>query len=172
VGYQVRYCELCGAVIRGKAYRVTIEGVTLTVCERCYSRLMARKARIEAQRPKTAPPVQQRPHVRRPHRRVGRTGGDLYAKYEVVEDYADRVRRARQQLGWSQAVLARKIGEKENTVKRIESGRLMPTIDLARRLEKVLKIKLLEPVVEEEFSSERANTYLTLGDIVRIRGEE
>ena len=89
-----------------------------------------------------------------------------------MEDYADRVRRARQQLGWSQAVLARKIGEKENTVKRIESGRLMPTIDLARRLEKVLKIKLLEPVVEEEFSSERANTYLTLGDIVRIRGEE
>ena len=47
----------------------------------------------------------------------------------------------------------------------------MPTIDLARRLERVLGIKLLEPVVEEEYTgTERRRTfYLTLGDVAEIR---
>ena len=166
MGYQVRYCEICGAVIRGKAYRVTIEGVTLTVCEKCYARIMARKAELEEKRRATrnvrlAGPATRRRSPRRP---------SLYDQYEIVEDYAERIRRARQKLGWSQAVLAQRVGEKENTIKRIESGRLTPPIDLARKLEKTLRIKLLEPVVDEPVSTSRNEDFtLTLGDIARIR---
>jgi putative transcription factor len=95
-------------------------------------------------------------------------------RYEVVDDYAERVRRARQRLGLTQKELAQRVKVSENVIKRIEAGTLVPTIDLARRLERVLGVKLLEPVVEEETevgSTKRGREefYLTLGDIAEIR---
>ncbi len=170
--YDVRYCELCGALIRGSAHRVTVEGVSMMVCGRCYSRLASRRAR-EQPRPQRPPAPPRR--VSRPAPRPKPRKDTLYDRYEVVEDYAERIRRARLRLGWSQAALAQRVGEGENVIKRIEAGRLVPPIELARRLEKVLKIRLLEPVVEEVFpaSTRGAEDYtLTLGDIVRIRGED
>lgn len=75
-------------------------------------------------------------------------------------------------------MLAEAVKEGENVIKRIEAGRLVPSIDLARRLEQVLGIKLLEPVVEstfesyQSFSRSRVSKELTLGDIVAIRKKE
>lgn len=154
-------------MIRGKGYRVTIEGVTLTVCEKCYSRVMARKEELERRKRSQTSSKPRAPAMRR---RAPRHPS-LYDQYEVVEDYAERIRRARQRLGWSQAALAQRVGERENTIKRIESGRLTPPLDLARKLERVLHIKLLEPVVDEPVVSEhRGDDFgLTLGDIARIR---
>jgi len=110
-----------------------------------------------------------------PRRRSGVSLGAV-ERYEVVEDYAERVRTARQRLGMSQRELALKVRVSENVIKRIEAGTLVPTIDLARRLERVLGVKLLEPVVEEEYTSttsrsrgRREEFYLTLGDIAEIR---
>ncbi len=100
----------------------------------------------------------------------------LAERYEVVPDYAERVRRARERLGMSQEELAIRVKERVNVIKRIEAGTLTPTVDLAKRLEKVLGIKLLEPVVEEELGAQatrrrRGEFELTLGDIVEIREE-
>ena len=95
-------------------------------------------------------------------------------KYELVEDFAERIRKARERLGWSTKMLAMKVKESETTIRRIESGKLRPTLELAKRLEEVLGIKLLVPAVEEElglFSSERRGEYVTLGEIVSIREE-
>ncbi|HIC99240.1 MAG TPA: TIGR00270 family protein [Pyrodictiaceae archaeon] len=95
----------------------------------------------------------------------------VYEKFEVVPDYAERVKRARERLGWTQRMLAQKAKVSENVIKRIEAGTLTPSIDLAKRLEKILGIKLLEPVVEEEegYSGEKGRFYLTLGDIAEIK---
>ena len=97
-------------------------------------------------------------------------------RYEVVEDYPRRIREARERLGFTRELLARLVGEKESVIRRIEEGTLEPTVELARKLEKVLKIKLLVPaseVVEDlelEYESERPELEeLTLGDIVEIR---
>lgn len=172
MAYNVRYCELCGALIRGPAHRVTVEGVSMMVCGRCYSRLASRRAGTPP-KPQGMPTPPRR--VSRPASRPRSRRDALYDRYEVVEDYAERIRRARLRLGWSQAALAQRVGEGENVIKRIEAGRLVPPIDLARRLEKALKIRLLEPVVEDVLPSTTrgAEDYtLTLGDIVRIRGED
>ena len=48
---------------------------------------------------------------------------------------------------------------------------MKPSIDLARRIESLLKIKLLEPVEEEE-EGETEEFYPTLGDVVVIRRDE
>jgi putative transcription factor len=192
---------MCGAPITGKAYRIVVEGTEMIVCERCYRRYMERSRRTGTDEPlryRIATSVSRRSEVREkviaPTPRaalraqtegIGRTGGTtrrrtgtslgVVERYEVVEDYAERVRAARQRLGMSQKELAMKVRVSENVIKRIEAGTLVPTIDLARRLERVLGVKLLEPVVEEEYASTTRRSkgkeefYLTLGDIAEIR---
>lgn len=75
-------------------------------------------------------------------------------------------------MGWDQRTLALKLKVSENIVKRIESGKLRPTLDLAKRLEEVLNIKLLVPSIEEVIEDNKAQKYATLGEIVKIRGAE
>ena len=189
------YCEMCGSPITGGAYHIVVEGTEMMVCERCYRRYMERSMRTgtdeplryrlsstrrapqPAQRwatPGTAPAQQKRQPARRlaPPRRK-EPGLGAVERYEVVEDYAEKVRRARERLGLSQRELAQKVRVGENVIKRIEAGTLVPPIDLARRLERVLGVKLLEPVVEEELEasprSRKDEFYLTLGDIAEIR---
>ena len=206
---QVIYCEMCGAPIEGEPYVIYVEGTEMYVCERCYYKYISRarsgaadvpmRAQLTgiekrsststtASRPATSFTTMPRRSAATPPR-PSRSGAStarrssvvdkLAERYEVVPDYAERVRRARERLGMSQEELAIRVKERVNVIKRIEAGTLTPTVDLARRLEKVLGIKLLEPVVEEEgFTSERParrrrrdEFELTLGDIVEIREE-
>ncbi len=185
---EVQYCEMCGRPITGKAYRVVIEGAVMTVCQRCYSRYADRTlpetpvrlrglATPTQAQPRRAAPTARTTTRASPHPTRGRRtrrGGGLGAveRYEVVDDYASRIRRAREKLGWTQALLAAKARVSEKVIKRIESGSLKPTIDLARRLERILGVKLLEPVIEEEEEAGgREEFYLTLGDIAEIKEE-
>jgi len=188
----VIYCEMCGSPVdRKRVKTVFVEGALLRVCESCYSKVMSRRApppqsqqptRLETlrtkdivrprslSRPPTAPATISGPSTGSRRARVGRS----LERYELVEDYARRIREARERLGWSTKVLAMKVRESETTIKRIESGKLRPTLDLARRLEEVLGIKLLVPAVEEEIgvSSREPEGFTTLGEIVNVRGEE
>ncbi|AEM38888.1 transcriptional regulator, XRE family [Pyrolobus fumarii 1A] len=205
---RVLYCEMCGLPVEDEPYVIYVEGSEMYVCERCYNRYISRarstgtedvplKARISgggatrttitpASRPSPAlarpstPRPSTRPVTPRPGGGRGRgLGSDRLAeRYEVVPDFAERVRRARERLGLSQEELAVRVKERVNVIKRIEAGTLVPTVDLARRLEKVLGIKLLEPVVEEDVElgvsgsrRKRSEFELTLGDIVEIREE-
>lgn len=200
---EILYCEMCGMPITGRAYRIVIEGTEMIVCERCYRRYMERARRTGVDEPLrlrlTSP--QQRP-AREPQRAATarrepaasrttatargraaarprrRGGGGLGAveRYEVVEDYAQRVRRAREKLGLTQKELAIRVKVGEKVIKRIEAGTLVPSIELARRLERVLGVKLLEPVAELEEEPETGGGredkfYLTLGDIAELRGD-
>ncbi|MFN3268631.1 MAG: multiprotein-bridging factor 1 family protein, partial [Zestosphaera sp.] len=94
----------------------------------------------------------------------------------VVPDYHERVRKAREKLGWTQKVLANAVKESENVIKRIEAGRLVPSIELARKLENILKIQLLEPVVETRVNTtktlSKGSAGLTIGDVMVLRKEE
>lgn len=195
--HEIIYCEMCGAPIEGRSYTIVVEATDMVVCERCYRRYTSRATRtgtdeplrfriaprrekpgparttpqrIEPPRPAVQRTVRQSP--RPPARRRG-TGLGAVERYEVVEDYAKKVRRARERLGLTQKELAVKVKVGENVIKRIEAGTLVPPIDLAMRLERVLGVKLLEPVVDEEEepapSSRKGDFYLTLGDIAELR---
>lgn len=93
-------------------------------------------------------------------------------KLELVEDFAERIKRARETLGWDQRTLALKLKVSENVIKRIESGKLRPTIELARKIEEILKVKLLVPAVEDLAGGGKIQKYVTLGEVVNIRGGE
>ena len=193
---------MCGSLIRGRPRRIYVEGSELIVCEKCYTKYVTKNSSssfdlpfrfrvthiqqtVVASRYSTSSSyrgVSSSPQVSRGNigylpsslksNRTGRTVSREVEEYEVVEDYSVRIRRARERLGWSRKVLAEKVRVSENVIRRIEDGSLMPTIDLARRLEKVLGIKLLEPVVDEYYessTSKRRYEELTLGDIAEIR---
>ncbi len=170
------YCEMCGRPIdRRIAKIVYIEGAKLILCPSCYSKV---SRRVTSEAKSLAPSEVRSRRSTRVTTSTTRRRRESLDEYEVVPDFAERVRRAREKLGWTQRMLAEAVKEGENVIKRIEAGRLVPSIDLARRLEQVLGIKLLEPVVEstfesyQSFSRSRVSKELTLGDIVAIRKKE
>lgn len=165
------YCEMCGSPIRGRAYKVTLEGSQLTVCYKCYTKLQtspgtvvpitSRNTPYRKTVEKTRKPVSRRPH---------------HVEYEVVDDYARLIKEARERLGWTTMALAQRVMEKESVLKRIEAGRLRPSIELAKRLEKALGIKLLEPVGDADIDLDlpREDFSVTLGDAahIKVRGKK
>ncbi len=167
------HCEMCGRPVRRRDSKVVyIEGARLVLCPQCYSRV-AKRAVKEEVRSATTKRINT-PRTRTTAGRSARRRSLKLENYEVVEDYARRVREARERLGWTQRTLAEAVRESENVIKRIEAGRLTPTIELAMKLEKVLDIKLLEPVVDNDFTGSLGglggpSKELTLGDIVSIR---
>jgi putative transcription factor len=106
-----------------------------------------------------------------------RGGADRYAgvverveRYEFVEDLGNVVRKAREARFLTREQLAEMVGEKVSTIRRIENNELKPSFELARKLEKVLKVKLLVEATDEVF--ERVVTRaqqrgLTIGDVLR-----
>ena len=155
-------CEICGGDVVGRPYQVVVDGVKLLVCRRCAERLRGPKREVPLRRLTAAP-------RRLPRRAPPRMPG---AEYEVVEDFAERVREAREAMGLTRELLARMVGEKESTIRRIEDGTLIPSLDLARKLERALRVVL---VVESSSAEELGEGYkgggyeLTLGDVARIR---
>ncbi|MCD6094959.1 MAG: TIGR00270 family protein [Thermoprotei archaeon] len=157
-------CELCGAKIQGRPIKIRLDGVILNVCNACakrYSKYVIRDSAIQRSmpRPRRVVRIRTQPKLRE-------------LEYEIVEDFNVRIRKAREELGLTRELLAQELGEKESVIRRIEEGRLVPTIDMARKLERILKIKLLEPaesVSYEKYVKKRGGPILTLGDIVVIK---
>ena len=91
-------------------------------------------------------------------------------RYEFVEDLGNVVRKAREAKFLTREQLAEMVGEKVSTIRRIENNELKPSFELARKLEKVLKVKLLVEATDEVL--ERVVTRaqrrgLTIGDVLR-----
>lgn len=157
-------CEICGKEIRGRAYKILISGATLTVCKECskYGTLI-KTPTLKASKPA------HRINIRRPRRIIK---DSLFQEdIMLVEDYNIIIKRARESLGWTQDLLAARIGEKVSVIKRIEGGDMVPDLRLAKRLEKVLGVKLFERTPESTgLGAENVSRFeLTLGDIVRLK---
>ncbi len=94
---------------------------------------------------------------------------------ELVEDYGEIVRRARMEMGLSQEDLAQMLNEKLTIVKKIESGEFRPSLDLARKIERTLNIRILVPVEEPEETPYtgvgKPSTGVSLGDLLK-KGRE
>ncbi len=146
-------CEICGRPIRGRGFKVIVEGSEVTVCESC-KELGIEKPRIERRT------VQIK-------RRTPRTDIDLGD--ELVEDFHLIVRREREKRGWSQEELAKKIKEKVSLIKKIENAEITPEPEVIEKLERVLDVKLRERVQEVKLEGKRVEFTPTLGDIVVIK---
>jgi putative transcription factor len=84
------------------------------------------------------------------------------------------VRQARREREMSHEDLGRKIREKVSVLRKIESGKMVPDLALAEKLEHTLKITLRvpadEPKVQPALSSKPSGA--TLGDIIQFKMKE
>lgn len=92
---------------------------------------------------------------------------------EIVENYGQIVRKAREKLSLPVEVLAEKIKENKRYIERIEREEVRPTLETARKLEKELGIKLIEKTLEVAQSAGGKKQYAepTLGDLLE-KGDE
>lgn len=168
-------CDVCGAPIDGEPVIVEIDGAVLTLCQRCARKYVGTKGVKVIRGPSQVSTGSQGITAVRYETRRGTTYRVSKPrinvdKYEVVENYAELIREARESLGMSRDVLARVLGVKDSILKRIEDGQLIPDIELARKLEKVLGISLLRETENVGTMTEKpVNKSLTLGDVVMIR---
>lgn len=87
---------------------------------------------------------------------------------ELIKNYGNIIKDAREKLGIGRKEFAEKLKEKELIIKRIESNKLVPDEDLIKKIEKILGIKLKEKYSKiPEKKTKVAN--LTIGDIVEIK---
>lgn len=156
-------CEMCGMETK-VLKKVLVEGTVLSLCPKC-----AKYGKELSETPKSQIPAP----LRKPQKREEI---DIYSKMpdeELVEDYNERIKRAREARGWSQEELGKRINEKKSIIAKIEAKEFRPPDALAKKLEATLNIKLLEKVDENVTlkSSSRDKT-LTLGDMIVIKEEK
>lgn len=85
---------------------------------------------------------------------------------ELVDDFGTRISAAREKRGWTRQELGGRVGEREATIHRMESGSLRPTDEVAKKLERELSITLFQKV-DAVATKRMASAGLTLGDILR-----
>lgn len=151
-------CEICGKRFKGEGIEVYVDGAQLRVCPRCGKF----GSRVEPQREKrkSGPVTKKRSHPSRKKRDT----------FTVVPDYAQIIRKAREERDLSQKELARKINEKESIIHRLETESMTPSHKLTKKLEKSLQITIRDTVSEikpQKTLTDSKN--LTIGDIIKIK---
>ena len=143
-------CEVC--VRNSELEEVVIEGSLLMVCGKCRGFGVV---------------------VKRELPRISTT--TLHPKREeivesLVEGYNLLIRLNREKKGLKQEELAKYIGEKGSVIAAAESGRIKPSLSVAKKLESFLGVRLLEnnfSDTAEEKRIEFKNERLTLGDLMK-----
>jgi putative transcription factor len=159
-------CEVCGRKIHTDPVRAVIEGAKLTVCVECskHGKVVVHEEVSISQPSSTKsyahiPVIMKKPPV-----------AQVQITTEIVDDYAIKIRSAREKLGLSHEDLGKKINEKTSMLRHIETGKIAPTNQFASKLEHALKITLMVPIADEKVTAtapkKLASEGLTLGDLI------
>lgn len=140
-------CELCGKETN-QPIQIILEGSTMNVCLNCKS-LGKTKPKIQIYQQKK------------------------YAYNEpqefVKKNFANIIKSKRQTLKLLPKKLAEELKEKESTILNIESGKLTPSIQLAKKLERKLEITLIETINQDIELEKKESQPLTIGDMIKIK---
>ncbi len=123
-------CELCGRKM-STAYIISIENVKLRVCEKCSNDKKVLFIDNGKEKADSA-------------NKYIENNSDNNEIEQIIDDYGETIRRARESMGLSLKVLAELLNEKESFLARIEKQKTTPNSKLIEKLEKTLNIKLIE----------------------------
>ena len=146
-------CELCGK--ETELFKADVEGTFLNVCKNCaqFGKVIARV--------RTAPKIEKKMPL------------PVVKTKIIVHDYAQKIKSCREHLKLSQEDFAKHINEKISVVHHLETGKHEPDIALGEKLQKILKITLVEEVDEAPDSAiENKKSHadqLTIGDAIKIK---
>lgn len=142
-------CEMCGKA--GAQFRALVEGVEMSVCRECtrFGKMLQRPQQKQVQA-RQAPA--QKPMITE----------------HMVDDIGERIKAKRERMKLTQEDLALKLAEKTSLLVRVESGKAMPSLALARKLEQFFHIRLVEKAEEANVAEKPThNSPLTIGDMLK-----
>lgn len=159
-------CEICGKKIIGKPKLVKVGGAFLYACDEC-----AKKLKKTSQLGQSIEPMKKDVDVKKSEKKATSKQIERELKLKPVKDFAKIVKESREKHGLSILQLSMAVGLKESTLKKIESGKLIPPIESIKKLERVLKVPLLEeekeePSTETSLLPKSKPSNLTLGEIL------
>ncbi len=156
-------CDLCGNPAVFGHY--LIEGTELDVCKECsrYGTRAPPKRQVDKLLAEKQAQDQRRFQMELPEE-----------KEALVEGYGRLIRAKREKLGINQLQLGRMVAERESIINKIESEDFTPSLVFAKRLEKALKIKLVEEsknpaFIQSREEQTRSSRVLTLGDVIKMK---
>jgi len=142
---------MCGT--EKELFECKIEGTYLNVCEICAQHGTIKKK------------VSEQPTKKDKNKLINEQKVELIQM--IVPNYATIIKDKREELGLKQEEFAKRIAEKESVIHKLESGKIRPSISLARKLEKFLKIELVKQYEEKHESIHQTKTEgLTIGDLL------
>ncbi|MCC6012886.1 MAG: multiprotein bridging factor aMBF1 [Candidatus Verstraetearchaeota archaeon] len=148
-------CEICGRKINNPI-RIEIDKSILNVCRDC-----SKFGTIVTERKISKPKQISKPITTNLKKEID-------TEEEIVENFGEIIRKRREELNITREELAKKLGEKESVIRRIENCEIYPPHDLLVKIEKLLKISLrrkIEKITEVNIP----NINLTLGDIAIVK---
>lgn len=158
-------CEICGSPIYGKAKKVLIDGVPMLVCQACAN---LSSTEIVEEKTTKVERVQRRRVITKRRREYS---SPLNEDLTLIDNYGERIRTAREEMGMSLEELSRKSGLKASYLRNIENQRMKPTLGESRILEHILDITILTktPDYEDKQRTKVRRDGLTLSDILRMK---
>jgi len=158
-------CEVCGAM-KVSTRRVTKARSIIEVCQQCMQKMGIEPP--ESNRPPVSTPKSPRPRSAGGYGGKGRKGKDIMVRRssELRSDYASAIRSAREQKGWDQKELAKRMAERVNIIQHTEGGK-RPTDAVISKFERILGIKLMveRAAQEESVVSKSSNRPMTMEDL-------
>ena len=169
-------CEMCGTET-GSPKTVKIEGAELDVCDDCAdfgTEVKTEEASTTSTKYSTSSGSSSSSSSGGASGSSGGGGGgsrrDMFDEMdEVVQDYDDRIRDARESEGLTQEELADQLNEKASLIRKLERGDVLPSDTIQRKLERSLGIELSMggSSDDNEWSGGSSTGGTTLGDIVK-----
>ncbi|MFX1561934.1 MAG: multiprotein bridging factor aMBF1 [Promethearchaeota archaeon] len=162
-------CEICGRETLS-TQEISLEGARLQACSRC-AKLgePIHKPTPSAPQYSTSVPTSQKRPTLHPPRSTPSRPRQIERELVPVEDFSRLIRNAREEQGLSQKDIANKIYERTSIIAKLEGGKMSPTIALARKLERLFKLTLLEEAESVDLPSISPSSSTTLGDVVEVR---
>lgn len=150
-------CEMCG--VEARLYDVIVEGSMLSVCERCRGYGTA----IDIEPKKESSLLRKRKVQRK-----------IFIEEPVdfvIESAGRVVKESREKRGLTQVQLAGMAGVKESVVHKIETSLMKPDLATAKKLERILDVKIIEdykdPENKVQFNLDDEN--VTIGDLIKFK---
>jgi len=149
-------CDMCGA--GRELVKAKIEGSVLDVCKHC-----ARFGEI-VRVPRSVSLHKKRPILKKKE-------DEKIAI--IVPNYYTLIKNAREKMGLKQEDAAQKLAERESLYHKIETGRLKPSLGLAKKLERFFRIRLVEQYDDNMkaviASAPVRKDAFTIGDMIKIK---
>jgi len=148
----VAACEMCGK--EDEIVTALVEGVQLNVCQNCssFGKIIKKPISVKKMPDVKKIPLQEREIIQ-----------------SIREEYSSLIKGKREKMGLKQKEFAKFLSEKESMIHKIESGLYVPSLALARKIEKQLGISLVEEreVLPQHMKTKKET--FTIGDIIKVR---